>query len=231
MKKIIIAIDGPAGSGKSTSARLVARHLRYTYLDTGAMYRAITLAVLEHGADRSADSVAQVLNGIEIRVEQSDAGQTTWLNGVDVSQRIRMPDVTQSVSDISAMPSVRERLVAMQQELGRGGAIVIDGRDIGTVVFPEAELKIFLVASIEARAKRRLAESGEVTRQGLEEMALELERRDEIDSTREISPLHKAPDAIEIDTSNLSIEGQVRRIVELAQQRIGGESESLFSIS
>ncbi|MFM2134391.1 MAG: cytidylate kinase [Bacteroidota bacterium] len=219
MKKIIIAIDGPAGSGKSTSARRIAQELRYTYLDTGAMYRAITLAFLEQGIDIHSTAIDAVLKGIHVRVEQQADGQHTYIGDRDISERIRQADVTASVSAVSAIPAVRERLVAIQQEIGRSGGIVMDGRDIGTVVFPNADLKIFLIASIEERARRRLIESG-ASALAVEDVARDLVERDRKDSTRSVSPLVKADDAIEIDTSNLSIEDQVQQIVRLARERI-----------
>ncbi len=225
-RRITIAIDGPAGSGKSTSARLVAKELGYTYLDTGAMYRAITLAMLERGLLNDPNGIQRALEEVRVRVEQSADGQRTLLNDKDVSERIRAADVTRAVSAISAIADVRTRLVRMQQELGEQGGIVMDGRDIGTVVFPNAELKIFLVASIETRAKRRLAEAGDHSSEKLPEMAQELERRDEIDSTRTLSPLLKAEDAVEIDTSELRIEDQVARILDLVRERLG-QSEGI----
>ncbi|MFM8471915.1 MAG: (d)CMP kinase [Candidatus Kapaibacterium sp.] len=220
MKKITIAIDGPAGSGKSTSARRVARELHYTYLDTGAMYRAITLAVIEDGVDIAASEIEPWLEGVSVRVVQREDGQHTFLGDRDVSERIRHADVTGAVSAVSAIPSVRARLVAMQQEMGRDGGIVMDGRDIGTVVFPQAELKIFLVASIEERARRRLKESSDVSAAAVEDVARELVERDRKDSTRSVSPLTKAVDAVEIDTSDLSIDEQVQRILSLAREKV-----------
>jgi cytidylate kinase len=227
MKKITIAIDGPAGSGKSTSARRIAHELQYTYLDTGAMYRAITLAFLEQGLDVHSMDFESVLRGLNVRVEQHADGQHTYLGDRDISERIRQADVTAAVSAVSAIPAVRERLVAIQQEIGRSGGIVMDGRDIGTVVSPDAELKIFLVASIEERARRRLMESG-ASAMAVEDVARDLVERDRKDSTRSVSPLVKADDAIEIDTSNLSIEDQVQQIVRLARERINdGSSKKL----
>ncbi|MFM8438832.1 MAG: (d)CMP kinase, partial [Candidatus Kapaibacterium sp.] len=220
MKKITIAIDGPAGSGKSTSARRVARELHYTYLDTGAMYRAITLAVIEDGVDIAASEIEPWLERVSVRVVQREDGQHTFLGDRDVSERIRHADVTGAVSAVSAIPSVRARLVAMQQEMGRDGGIVMDGRDIGTVVFPQAELKIFLVASIEERARRRLKESSDVSAAAVEDVARELVERDRKDSTRSVSPLTKAVDAVEIDTSDLSIDEQVQRILSLAREKV-----------
>ncbi len=222
MKKITIAIDGPAGSGKSTSARRVAQALQYTYLDTGAMYRAITLAVLESGVDIPSAEIDALLETLTVRVVQQPDGQHTFLGERDVSERIRHADVTNAVSAVSAIPSVRRRLVAIQQEMGCNGGIVMDGRDIGTVVFPDAELKIFLVASIEERARRRLMETGGSSTVAVDVMARELEERDRKDSTRAVSPLTKAHDAVEIDTSNLSIDDQVERILALAQEKVLG---------
>lgn len=219
MKKIIIAIDGPAGSGKSTSARRIAQELQYTYLDTGAMYRAITLSFLEQGIDIHSAAIDTVLKDIHVRVEQKADGQHTYVGDRDISERIRQADVTAAVSAVSAIPAVRERLVAIQQEIGRSGGIVMDGRDIGTVVFPNADLKIFLVASIEERARRRLMETGGPAL-AVEDVARDLVERDRKDSTRSVSPLVKADDAIEIDTSNLSIEDQVQQIVRLARERM-----------
>lgn len=219
MKKITIAIDGPAGSGKSTSARRVAQELEYTYLDTGAMYRAITLAFLEQGVDLQSSALDAVLEGIHLRVVQQADGQHTYLGDRDISERIRHADVTGAVSAVSALPAVRERLVAIQQEMGRNGGIVIDGRDIGTVVFPNAELKIFLVASIEERARRRLKENG-LSADAVQDIARDLVERDRKDSTRLVSPLIKAADAVEIDTSSISIEDQVQQIVRLARERM-----------
>lgn len=219
MKKITIAIDGPAGSGKSTSARRVAQELEYTYLDTGAMYRAITLAFLEQGVDLQSPALDTVLEGIHLRVVQEADGQHTYLGDRDISDRIRHADVTGAVSAVSALPSVRERLVAIQQEMGRNGGIVMDGRDIGTVVFPNAELKVFLVASIEERARRRLRENG-LSADAVQDIARDLVERDRKDSTRLVSPLVKAADAVEIDTSSISIEDQVQQIVRLARERM-----------
>ncbi|MFM8180157.1 MAG: (d)CMP kinase, partial [Candidatus Kapaibacterium sp.] len=210
----------PAGSGKSTSARRVARELHYTYLDTGAMYRAITLAVIEDGVDIAASEIEPWLERVSVRVVQREDGQHTFLGDRDVSERIRHADVTGAVSAVSAIPSVRARLVAMQQEMGRDGGIVMDGRDIGTVVFPQAELKIFLVASIEERARRRLKESSDASAAAVEDVARELVERDRKDSTRSVSPLTKAVDAVEIDTSDLSIDEQVQRILSLAREKV-----------
>jgi CMP/dCMP kinase len=221
MKKIIIAIDGPAGSGKSTTAKIVAEKLGYIYIDTGAMYRAVTLACIEKSTQINDIEVKKVLDGIKITLKQSEIGQRTYINDRDVSYDIRRPDVTKLVSPVSAMAYVREKMVEQQRQMGINGGVVMDGRDIGTVVFPNAELKIYLIASIEARAERRLKE---LKQKGFDstqdEIISQISSRDSYDSTREISPLCKADDAIEIDTSNISIEKQTYEILKLANDLI-----------
>lgn len=221
MKKIIIAIDGPAGSGKSTTARLVAETLGYIYIDTGAMYRAVTLAWIRSGKEADEKFAYEILSGCKIELRQSPNGQRTILNDEDVSSDIRLPEVTKLVSPVSAMGSVRKKMVDQQRRLGELGGVVMDGRDIGTVVFPKADLKIYLVASIEARTERRLKELKEknvnVT---IEELRRQITERDDYDSSRQISPLRKADDAIVVDTSNLTIEQQTQKILDLAKEII-----------
>ncbi len=221
MKKITIAIDGPAGSGKSTTARLVAQELNYLYIDTGAMYRAVTLAWIRSGSELNEDMIKSLVDTIDIKLFQDRKGNRTILDGIDVSDEIRKPDVTKYVSPISAIQYVREKMVAFQRQMGSGGGVVLDGRDIGTVVFPLAELKIFLIASIEARAIRRTLE---LMDKGIdcdiEEIQKQIEERDRYDSSREYSPLRKAPDAIEIDTSNLTIRQQTEKVLEIARSII-----------
>ncbi len=223
MKKITIAIDGPAGSGKTTTAKIIAEHFNYLYIDTGAMYRAVTLAWLRTKTDFNENYICDLINIIHIDMENTPSGQKTYLNDKDVSEDIRLPEVTKNVSPVSAIACVREKLVAMQRELGKNGASVLDGRDIGTVVFPDAELKIYLIASTKARAERRAMELRE---KGIEFSNSEIEKqiidRDKYDSSRDISPLTKADDAVEIDTSNLTIEEQSRLIIQLAEQIIKG---------
>ena len=217
MKKIIIAIDGPAGSGKSTTAKLAAEKLGYVYIDTGAMYRAVTLAWLRSKLELTEEILCNLLGKINIELRPSDAGQKTILNGEDVSEEIRTIEVTKNVSPVSAIGCVREKLVEMQRELGKNGGVVMDGRDIGTVVFPDAELKIFLIASVETRAVRRTLElKNKGINESIDDIKNQIVERDRYDSSREISPLKKAGDAIEIDTSNLTIEGQTEKVIELA---------------
>ena len=221
MNNLIIAIDGPAGSGKTTSAKVVAEHFNYLYIDTGAMYRAVTLFCIKNNLGLDEKLICESLKNIKIDLIPSDKGQRTLLNGEDVSVYIRLPEVTKLVSPVSAMACVREAMVNQQRQIGRNKAVVMDGRDIGTVVFPDADLKIFLVATIEARAKRRFLE---LQKSGitipLEEIMEQIISRDEYDSSRENSPLKKADDAIEIDTSNLSIEQQTKLIIQYAEKLI-----------
>lgn len=228
-KQLVIAIDGPAASGKSTTARIVAERLGYIYIDTGAMYRAITLAVLRAGIDPDDQAAVERLAcDISIHLERKPDGSLhVILDGEDVSHHIRTPEVTSHVSQISAYGGVRACMVEVQRTIGRQGGVVMDGRDIGTVVFPDADVKIFMVADIKARAERRQAELHTLgTDIPVDGLASELAERDRRDSTREVSPLTKASDAIEIDTSNLTIEQQVERVVELAEERMGGSSSA-----
>lgn len=219
MRRIIIAIDGPAGSGKTTTAKIVAEKLNYVYIDTGAMYRAVTYAWIESGLDLKESLISDLMQDIEVELRQSPVGQRTLLNGKDISEEIRLPQVTQYVSPVSAMQAVRDKMVAQQRILGESGGVVMDGRDIGTTVFPKAQLKIYLTASTHARASRRqkeLHDNGTMT--PLEEVKEQIIARDKYDSSRAISPLRKADDAIEIDTSHISIEEQSNKIIELAEK-------------
>lgn len=213
MNKINIAIDGPAAAGKSTIAKRVAEALDMIYVDTGAMYRAITLAHLEQ-PDIDIDKLVQ---HIDLKLI-NEFGQRIYLNGSDVSERIREHDVTLNVSRVASIGSVRTKLVTLQQQMTENKGVVMDGRDIGTKVIPGAELKIYMVASVEERAERRLIDN---TNRGIastfEELKRDIERRDHLDMTREISPLTKADDAIEIDTTGKSIEEVTNQIIDLAK--------------
>ncbi|MBI4428185.1 MAG: (d)CMP kinase [Ignavibacteriales bacterium] len=222
MRKIVIAIDGPAGAGKSSTAKLVARKLGYTHVDTGAMYRAITLKVLEEGIPVIAtEKVSALAQRSEIRLESSHTSPRVFIDGRDVTHRIRSSDVTKAVSSVSSIQGVREVLVREQRKMAAKGGVVLEGRDIGTVVLPDAELKIFMVANVAERARRRkkeLAVAGvDVDEKNL---ASEIEERDRRDSTRDTSPLKQARDAIVLDTSNLTLNEQVFFIVERANEII-----------
>jgi cytidylate kinase len=225
LKRIAIAIDGPAASGKSTTAELVAQRLGYLHLDTGAMYRAITLGVLKRGIDVTAKaSVEAFAQGAGLVIEAGGPkGNRIFLNGEDVTAEIRSPDVTKNVSAISSYEAVRSVLVREQRKLAAQGGIVLEGRDIGTVVLPQAEVKVFMVAAVVERARRRKKDllTAGITIED-EEIRKEIEERDRKDSTREMSPLRMASDAIKLDTSNLTIEEQVAFIVVRAQKIISG---------
>jgi cytidylate kinase len=216
-KNKIIAIDGPAGSGKSTTARLVAARLEYNYLDTGAMYRAITHFALEHGvAPSDGPKLTTLAEKLSIEFETHEDVNRIFLNGKDVTSEIREPEVTKHVSEVSAHKGVREALVARQRDLGKDGSVVAEGRDTTTVVFPNAHLKIFLSASIRERAERRMIDLSKMNvTTTLEEQMADIERRDEYDSNRQHSPLTKAKDAHTVDTSNCTIEEQVERVLSL----------------
>lgn len=221
-KKISIALDGPAGSGKSTIAKLVAHQLHYTYIDTGAMYRAITLKALRHGADlNDPKELTRLAEQTTIELQYQTSGDEAilkvLLDGEDVSEAIRSLEVTNNVSVVAAVPGVRAALVKLQQQMAREGGVVMDGRDIGTVVLPNAELKIFLTASVAERGRRRWAElEAKGVLVDLEELIRQIERRDYIDSHRETDPLRQAPDALLLDTTDLTIDQVVREVMNLA---------------
>ncbi|MBO7668491.1 MAG: (d)CMP kinase [Firmicutes bacterium] len=214
-----IAIDGPAGAGKSTVAKLIADRLGYLYIDTGAMYRAVALLALEQGvAFDDAEGLTELIRGNEISLEPAASGCRVLINGKDVSRDIRLPEVGNAASPVSAVAEVRSLLVAMQQELAARRPVVMDGRDIGTVVLPDAACKIFLTASPRVRALRR---AKELQQKGLtadiNQVEREIRERDERDSTRAASPLRQAEDAVLVDSSDMSIEEVVCRIIELAE--------------
>ena len=217
---MIVAIDGPAASGKSTTAKMVAKKLEMTYLDTGAMYRAVTLALLRSNTDLDDyDSVCRVIDELELDIYDKGSKTIVKLDGEDVSQAIRSMPVTENVSVVSAMKYVRQTMVEIQRNIGKKTNCVVEGRDIGTVVFPDAEFKIFMVADVNMRAKRRfkdLYEMGE--NRSFQDVLADLKSRDEKDSTRAYSPLQKADEAIEIDTSMLSIDQQVEKIINLVKK-------------
>ena len=215
----VIAIDGPAGSGKSTTAKIVAERLGYTYLDTGAMYRALTYYALENKINPADEKkLAEIAEQLPLEFRRKDGGNFVYLNGQDISSEIRTPEVTKNVSEVSAHLLVRQAMVAKQKEFGKNGSIVAEGRDTTTIVFPDADLKIYMDASVKERARRRLLDLSNMgIESDLSEQEQEISRRDDYDSGREHSPLTRAEDAMVIDTTNLTIEEQVKRIVELFQ--------------
>ena len=215
----VIAIDGPAGSGKSTTAKIVAERLGYTYLDTGAMYRALTYYALENKIIPSDEKkLAEIAEQLLLEFRRKDGGNLVYLNGQNISSKIRTPEVTKNVSEVSAHLLVRKVMVAKQKEFGKNGSLVAEGRDTTTVVFPDADLKIYMDASVKERARRKLLDLSNMgIESDLSAQEQEINRRDEFDSEREHSPLTRAEDAVVIDTTNLTIEKQVDRIVELFQ--------------
>ena len=222
MKTIQIAIDGPASSGKSTVAKIIAKDFGYTYLDTGAMYRAATYIALQHQINpEESTQLLDLLDQYPISFGRSEDGeQLVYVGDVDVSHPIRENAVTNAVSAFAAIPAVREKLVALQQEIAQQGGIVMDGRDIGTVVLPKAELKIFLVASVDERAERRYKENlSKGIETDLETLKEEIAARDYKDSHRETSPLKQAEDAIYLDTTGLTILEVVEKIKSEAVKR------------
>lgn len=220
---IRVAIDGPAAAGKSTTARGVAERLGYAHLNTGLLYRAVTWKALQDGwADADEESFARRLDGIELRLVREGGSFGVEVDGERPGEELSSRRVSSRVSEVAARPSVREKVLAPQRRAGREGGIVCEGRDIGTVVFPDAELKVFLVASPEERARRRLRDYGEEpTRNRIRAEASRLRARDEADASRDLAPLRKPDDAVEIDTTGLSPGEVVDRIVDLARKREG----------
>lgn len=222
---MIVAIDGPAGSGKSTTAREVARQLGYLYLDTGAMYRAVALAFEKSGREPREKPAQELMPGLRIDLAESDEGLKVYLDEEDVSTEIRRSDISAGASKVAALRAVREKLVEEQRRLAReaqeqGRGVVLDGRDIGTVVFPDADVKIFLVADPVVRAQRRQLEiqaRGETA--SVEEVLEEIHQRDRQDRDRALAPLRKAEDAIELDTSDCDIAEQVRFVMKKITER------------
>jgi cytidylate kinase len=208
---MIVAIDGPAATGKSTSAKLVAQKLGFTYMDTGAMYRCVTLSVLRnHIALADEEALQLLIQEMDIHFDKTDDKLVVCLNKEDVSTLIRKPEVTSHVSAVSALPQVRNHMVAIQRKSAKNQDCVIEGRDIGTIVFPKADVKFFLVADDIVRAKRRQLDLKAIGEEKtIDELVEEIRRRDRLDSERSHSPLKKADDAIEVDTSQLTIDEQV----------------------
>ena len=213
---MIIAIDGPAGSGKSTIAKLIAEDLGLVYLDTGAMYRLVTLKALNDGILGNLDKIIKMLDNLNIDIKENGF----YLDDIDVSEEIRKPVVSENVSDIAAIREVREKMVDLQRKFSESKNVILDGRDIGTVVFPNADVKIFLIADAKERANRRYRElvaKGENVK--IEEIYENILKRDKIDSTRKESPLKKANDAIEVDTTSKNIEEVKNEILYIIKQK------------
>lgn len=213
---MIIAIDGPAGSGKSTTSKLVAKKLGISHLDTGSMYRAITVHFIKNNYSLDDIDVSSVMDSIELEISDSSDKESVFLNGEDVTDKLRSNEVSRLVSDVSSIKEVRAKMVEIQRSISSNKSIVIDGRDIGTVVFPDAKFKFFITASIESRAQRRFNELKDsdlnITLEQIEE---DIRLRDHFDTTRDNSPLKKAEDAIIVDTTHLDISGQVNMILEI----------------
>ena len=219
---MIIAIDGPAASGKSTSAKLLADKLKFLYLDTGAMYRCIALAVLEDQIDiNNEQSLKDFIKNFKLEMITVDGVSVFLINGKNVSKKIRTSSISKKVSEISAIPSIRKYMVSMQRSFAKNTKCVVEGRDIGTVVFPEATIKFFMIASVEVRAKRRQLELRRLGEKiSLKDLQEDIEARDKYDSERSHSPLKKAFDAIEIDTTNMTLREQLSVMVKNVNLKI-----------
>lgn len=222
---INIAIDGPSGSGKSTAAKNLARELSYIYIDTGALYRAIGLCALRAGADpKSGDAVIPLLKGLRLELVHGEEGQRIFMNGEDVSGLIRTPKVSMAASAISALPGVRQFLLGMQREIAARSNCIMDGRDIGTVILPNAQVKVFLTASPENRARRRtkeLLDKGMCVR--YEDVLRELTERDQNDASRDIAPLRPAEDAVFLDNSDMEPRETLAALINIIKDRLGNE--------
>ncbi len=218
-----VAIDGPAGAGKSTISRAAAKRLGFVYIDTGAMYRAIGLAAVRRGIDtKDAEGVAAILDEVEVTIAHNEEGQQIFLNGENVSTEIRLPEISVAASNVAVIPAVRLKLVELQRALAEKENVIMDGRDIGTYVLPDAEVKIFLIASVEERARRRLKELLEKgVETDLEAVKTDMEYRDKNDSGRDFAPLKQAEDSILLDNTNITIEEAIERICKLVQDQRG----------
>ena len=225
LKGKIIAIDGPAGSGKSTTAKLVAERLGYVYLDTGAMYRALTYEAIKRNIGPSDSSaLSAIARALPLRFEPSDGKNKVFIGTEEVTKQIRTPEITRLVSEISAHADVRKAMVEKQKAIGKNGSIVAEGRDTTTVVFPYADLKIYMDASVTERARRRVLDMKAMgIDTSIKEQVNEINRRDGLDSGRSHSPLKRADDAVVIDTTNLTIEDQVNRVIELLYELVNAK--------
>ncbi|MDF2569764.1 MAG: cmk [Sporomusa sp.] len=220
MKRLIIAIDGPAGAGKSTVAKLVAQRLGYTYIDTGAMYRAVAWQTLNEGIEPDNEAIARLACNLDLKLTYIDGKTIVVVNGQDITESIRTPEVSRHVAKVAQVQALRDVMLTLQRNMAITGGVVMDGRDIGTHVLPNADIKIFLTASITERAKRRWHE---LTAKGygisLTELENEIACRDKADCEREVAPLIAAADAVLIDTTELSINESVEKILELCKER------------
>lgn len=223
-RRISVAIDGPAGAGKSSISKVVAKKLGYLYIDTGAMYRGITWALLNAGISiDDVDAVEAALSKIQLELRVEETGLSVWVNGIDVSQDIRTQYVTSHVSQVAAQKAVRTKLVEMQRHMASAGGVILDGRDIGSVVLPNAELKVYLTASVETRGHRRWLELKDSENISLEEVCRTVAERDAMDMNRKESPLVCVDDAVVVETDHLSIEETVQTLVDLIRKaELGG---------
>lgn len=220
MSKFNIALDGPAGAGKSTVARLVAKELEFIYVDTGAMYRAVTWKVLKAGIPLTdTDAISALAAETRISLKPGPSGQTVTVDGTDVTELIRSTEINQHVSLVAAIPRVREVLVRLQKQMAAGKGVVMDGRDIGTSVLPDAEVKVYLTASARKRAERRYLELSDPD-MTLEELEQDIERRDQLDRQRKISPLCQAADAVLLDSTDMTLEQVVHAVLDLCRTRM-----------
>lgn len=221
-KNVVIAIDGPAGAGKSTVAKHLAQMLNYVYVDTGAMYRAITFVVLRNNVADDIDEVIKIAADADIKLQFEEGITRVFINSEEVTDNIRTPEVNAKVSDISKIPEVRKQMVKIQRSLGNDTNLIAEGRDTTTVVFPDATIKVYLTASLEERAKRRHKELWEKGIQlTLEEVRENIAQRDKIDSGREVSPLKKADDAVEIDSTDMTIPDEIHKILDMIEDATG----------
>lgn len=226
MKNFDVAIDGPSGAGKSSLARRCAAELGFLYVDTGAIYRTVGMAALRRGVDcKSEQAVAAILPELDIRMGYENGEQRMFLNGEDVSREIRMPEISMCASDVSAHAVVRDYLMEMQRKLARENRVIMDGRDIGTVVLPDAKLKIYLTASAEARAERRMKELlAKGVETGFDEVLQDIIRRDEQDMNREVAPLRQAEDAVLVDTTHIDFDQSFELLCSIIRQRMEAEA-------
>lgn len=222
MKKVNIAIDGPAGAGKSTIAKIVSNTLGILYLDTGAMYRTVALKAIRQGIDTlDREALTEMVEKIDIKIKYAGSEQHIFLDGEDVSSSIRTPEVSIGASNVAVVPAVRMKMVEIQRAIAEENSVVMDGRDIGTFVLPNADVKIFLTASVEERAERRYREQLEkgIASISLEDVKRDIQYRDKNDSSRDFAPLSKAADALEIETTNMSINEAAQEIISIIKDK------------